>query len=192
MALTPTPPERDGPTTQLELLALLFAGASRASQALQALKKRSDPGKPPVLNSAVLVRDEAGEAFLFETGHVDPRYATLFGAILGALLARLGESLDVVDYTAAAAAPGHSSVAWIDTGLADEYLGALRSGLRPRGSALVVLVEKQGFEEGLAVLDPFGGQLLQHSLTDEILTQFSAPLHPPGFKDHWSQRRSGR
>jgi uncharacterized membrane protein len=171
--MTPSPAQRDRKATDLGLLLLLFKQTGRASQALQVLKKQSALGRLAVLNSAALVRDQSGETFLFETGPVDPSYAVLFGGILGAMLGVMSGLVDTAADPAPVAARGDASTPRSEIGSADEYLLWLQARFQPGGSALVVLVERDWVERGLAVLNEFGAQVLQQTITDDILTRFA-------------------
>jgi uncharacterized membrane protein len=144
--------QNDAAATDLELLLLIFGRAGTASQALQSLKKQTDLGRLAILDSAVLIRDRTGETFLFETGHADSRYGVFFGTIVGVLIGVMG-----------GLSPGDERVAgvWTELGFAEAALTWLVAGLRPGGSALVLLVEQNWLKQGLRVLAEFEGEVLQ-------------------------------
>jgi uncharacterized membrane protein len=153
--------QQDVMATELELLVLLYNQAGRASQGLQSLKEQNNLGKVDTLSSAVLVRDRAGETHLFETGRVVPEYWVLFGSLVGGLLGLMDGLFD-------------ASKAWILMGLAGEHLTKLQRGLRPGGSALVILVERRWAERVLAVLERFDGQVLRQAFNGDGLDQLAS------------------
>lgn len=150
---------KEGPAA-LELVVLLFNRPGSASQALQALKKGDGPDGSAILDSAVLIRDQAGETFLFETGHVDSRHGVLLGTVLGAFLGVMGK-LSQGDKDSAPAAQEAAFAVWTELDLAEETLARLQAGLRPGGSALVLLAEQGWVGQGLKDLAEFGGEVLQ-------------------------------
>jgi uncharacterized membrane protein len=144
----------------LELLVLLFNRAGAASQALQMLKKGNNPGPGTILDSAVLIRNPAGETFLFETGHIDSRHGVLFGTVLGVLLGVVSQ-LSQGDEDSVPATQEDAFAVWTELGLADETLSRLQSSLRPGGSALLLLAEQGRVEQRLRGLAELEGPALE-------------------------------
>jgi uncharacterized membrane protein len=150
----------------LELLVWISGQASEASRALQALKKHNEPA---ARNAAVLIRDQVGHVFVFESGDVDPRQGTLLGMIVGLLVEMLGGS-DPERVTAQA----------VSLGFPEEYLTAPQASFQPGGSALVTLLETERVQEILDLLATFQGRVWQQALEGDLLVRFATGMASEG------------
>ena len=150
----------------LELAVWVSDQAGEASRVLQALKKHSGP---TARNAAVLIRDQAGQVFVFETGDADPRLGTLLGAIVGLSVEMLGRS-DPERLTAQA----------VSLGFPEEYLTAPQASFQPGGSALVTLLETERVKEILYLLATFRGRVWQQALEDDLLVRFATGMAQEG------------
>jgi uncharacterized membrane protein len=146
----------------LELVVLVSVQAGEARRALQALKRHIEPA---ARNAVVLMRDEYGLIFVFETGDVVPGHGALLEETVG-LLVPLLDGLD----------PAHVAVqaaSMVSIGLAEDRVSPLPAGLQPGGSALVVLVEREWVEGLLDLLATFQGQVWQQALADMYASSLS-------------------
>lgn len=164
--MTGTAVRRDGQPAGLELVVFLSDRAGTASRAFQALKAQAREGGPAILNAAVLIRDQGGETFAFETGPADPTYGASFGTITGALLGLMSGT--VGSDLGRAAAVGTC----ID--FDDDYSAMLQASFPPGSSALAILVETERVERVNRILGEFSGQLAQQTLAYDLLAQCAA------------------
>lgn len=90
----------------IELVVAAFKDENKANEALKDLKQLDRRGVIDVVNAAVLVKDQAGKAFIKETADPDAKRGALFGAIAGGLIGLLGGPAGVIVGAAAGAASG--------------------------------------------------------------------------------------
>jgi uncharacterized membrane protein len=148
-----------------------FTGAQTADQGLQAVKKLAKQREIKLLNVATVTKDREGKSSLKEAEDLDTGRGALFGAIAGGVIGLLGGPVGVVVGAAAGAATGGAAAHWIDMGFANDDLKALKENLRPDSSALVVLVQSKDAAQVTNALDELGGELVQQTLTDEMVEQ---------------------
>jgi uncharacterized membrane protein len=150
----------------LNLVVWLSSQAGEASRALQALREHSEPA---ARNAAVLIRDQNGQVFVFETGDVDRRHGTLLGAVVGLLMGLSG-------------GPGPERVGVHAASLSfpEDYLTALQAEFEPGGSALVGLLEPKRTEGALDLLARFQGRVWRQKLADDLLAQLAIERTPEG------------
>jgi uncharacterized membrane protein len=167
---------KEGKPGGFELFAQLFDEPGKAASALDFLKdvQRRQRGALKIRNSAILVKDETGKMTVTESGDLSPGKGGLWGAVAGGLLGALAGPVGIVIGAAAGAGLGAASTHWIDLGLPDEFLNHLQGHLQPNSSALVVLVEEQYLEPLSSSLAGLEGVVLQHTLTDEVVSQLLA------------------
>ena len=159
-----------------ELIVLTLADAATAKEASATLKNLIKKEEATILNVAMLVKDEQGKTSLKELGDVDPKQGALFGAVAGGLIGLLAGPVGAVVGAAAGAATGRAAAKRIDMGLPNEYLKKLQEDLQPGSAAIVALVEQESVPQVTEALAAFRGQLVQQTLTDEVLARLASAI----------------
>lgn len=154
---------------EVELVARVFDNPDQASDALEFVEDLHRRQTIKILNAAVLVKREDGEAELQDTRDIDPGKGRLLGAITGGLIGLVGGPMGVVVGALAGAGTGSLAGKWIDLGFSDKFLAGLQEMMQPGTSALVVLVEHESVGKMSEALADVGGMVFQQSLTDEIV-----------------------
>jgi uncharacterized membrane protein len=160
--------------TNSELIILTLVDVATAKEASATLKNLIKKEKASILNVAMLVKDEQGQTSLKELGDIGPKQGALFGAVTGGLIGLLAGPVGAVVGAAAGAATGRAAAKRIDMGLPNEYLKKLQEDLQPGSAAIVALVEQESVPQVAEALAGFGGQLVQQTLTDEVLARLAS------------------
>jgi uncharacterized membrane protein len=156
--------------TDIELLVAAFKEMDDAEQALQALRKLDrEDDIVDILNAAVIQNDADGKFSVRETGDVDVKRGTLFGAIAGGLLGLIGGPVGVVLGAVAGAATGRVSADWIDMGFPDDFLENLKQEIKPDSSALVVMVTHAFSDQVVQTLAEMDGKLFRQTIPDAMV-----------------------
>ncbi len=155
----------------IDLMVWSFSGAHTAEKGLQAVKKLAKEQEIELLNTALVTKDRDGKTSLKEAEDLDTGRGALFGAIAGGVIGLLGGPVGAIVGAAAGAATGGAAAHWIDMGFANDDLKALKENLKPDSSAIVVLVQSKDAALVTSALDELGGELVQQTLTDEMVEQ---------------------
>ncbi len=126
-------------------------------------------------DAVVAVKDESGKVKLHQTYNLTASGAMsggFWGSLLGLLF--LGPFFGIG--TLAGAAAGTVSGALSDVGINDNFMKQLSEGFKPGTSALFVLVRKVTPDRVLEAIKPYGGTVLQTSLSHEREEKLRAAL----------------
>jgi hypothetical protein len=148
-----------------EMIVFVSGKSGEASRALQCLREQS---AKVARNAVVLIRDRAGQVFIFESGDVEPRYGMLLGSVTGLLVELWGGT-----------GPEYAATHTLGRGWSEERLAALPVDLEVDGSALVILVDVE-LQGTLDFLESFEGQVWRQALVDGLLAQSGTGLAPEG------------
>ena len=159
--------------TSLSLLTLTLNQANQANDVVKTLKALAKDDAVTIPNVAVLTKDQDDQTTVREAEDIDPRRGALFGAITGGLIGLLGGPVGAVVGAAAGAATGGAAAKRIDMGFPDAYLEKLQASLQPGSAAIVALVEAEGVEPVTQALSAYEGDLINQTVTDEMLAQFT-------------------
>lgn len=159
---------------KVELMVLVYDDMNLAKEALKELKSwQKEHFIGSIRNSAVIVKDEAGEADFHEAKDMDKKRGTRFGLITGGLIGLVGGPAGMVVAAAAGAVTGRTAAKRIDVGLPDEYLAQIEKEMAPGSSALVAVVEHEWAGNVVDELEKFGGKVFQQALPDELVDRFT-------------------
>lgn len=163
--------------TTKELVVCIFDGVSKADEARKAIReidKRLDVVK--LGHIAVIHKNDEGKVTLTETGdpgHQWGRWSIAAGAAAALAAAATGGAILIPAILGGGAAA--VATQFIDTGFPDASLREIGNGLERNQSALVTIVDNPEEREIVATeLQGLGGELVQGSLSDEMIKQLGA------------------
>jgi uncharacterized membrane protein len=127
-------------------------------------------------DAVVAVKDEKGKIKLHQAVNLTAAGA-ISGGFWGTLIGLI--FLNPLLGMAAGAGAGAISGALTDVGINDDFMKKLAEKLQPNTSALFALVRKSTPDKVLPRIQPYGGTILQTSLTHEDEQKLQAALEPP-------------
>jgi uncharacterized membrane protein len=128
-------------------------------------------------DAAVVVKNEQGKVKLKQAVNLTSAGAvsgSFWGLLIGTLF------LSPLFGAAVGAASGALAGALSDIGVNDDFMRELGESLKPKSSALFVLVRKVTPDKVLAEVAPFGGKVLKTSLSKDEETQLQEVLNHHG------------
>jgi uncharacterized membrane protein len=129
------------PAPEHAIIAIAFASAHRAREALLAALALQDLGKLAVHDAVFVVRTDDSTARVYETTDPTPADAAVPSSLLGALIGTLlAGPLGAVIGGALGAGSGALAAALIDTGIPDDVVIQLREMTAPGDTVLALLV----------------------------------------------------
>lgn len=159
---------------QAELAARVFDDPDRAREALEFVEDLHRRRVLRILNAAVIVVDEDGNATIDDTRDIEPKKGRLMGAITGGLIGLVGGPIGVIVGALAGLGAGGLATRLTDFGFSDRFLAELQEHLKPGRSALIVLVEHEWARTLAESMDDLGGWVFEQPLTDELVEQLMA------------------
>ena len=164
---------RSGEAT-VELVAMLYDDPDKASKDLKFVQELAQRKVVRLLDSAILVKDEEGQATLKEGKDLDAGQGRLLGAITGGLVGLLAGPVGAVVGAIAGAGAGAFAAKHIDMGISDEFLRGLGERLEPGSAALLILVQHEWAAPLSRELAGRDGILMQETLTDDLIEKLTA------------------
>ena len=159
---------------QAELAARVFDDPDRAREALEYVEDLHRRRVLRILNAAVMVVDEDGNATIDDTRDIEPKKGRLMGAITGGLIGLVGGPIGVIVGALAGLGAGGLAARLTDFGFSDKFLAELQEHLKPGSSALIVLVEHEWARTLSESMADLGGWVFEQPLTDELVEQLMA------------------
>jgi uncharacterized membrane protein len=158
-----------------DLVVVSFKGEDTADQVLNKLAALQKEHLIDLDDACVVVRDQSGQVHLKQTlnlvglGAASGGFSGLmWGTLAGLLLLNpLAGLLTGVTGAALGAGVGALAGALQDYGIDDAFMRSLGATIEPGSSALFVLVRRATPDKVLPELRPFGGTVLQTSLSHE-------------------------
>jgi uncharacterized membrane protein len=158
-----------------DLVVVSFKGEDTADQVLNKLAALQKEHLIDLDDACVVVRDQSGQVHLKQTlnlvgmGAASGGFSGLmWGTLAGLLLLNpVAGLLTGVTGAALGAGVGALAGALQDYGIDDAFMGSLGATIEPGSSALFVLVRRATPDKVLPELRPFGGTVLQTSLSHE-------------------------
>jgi uncharacterized membrane protein len=157
--------------SQIEFFARVFDNKAKAEEGLDFVRDLHRRKSLKILNSAILVKDAAGDTSLEEVGDLDAGQGRLFGAITGGLVGLLAGPVGVVVGALAGAGAGGLAAKWLDMGFSDTFLEGLGEHLEPGRAAVLVLVEHEWVQPLSEAFADMQGVAIQQTLTDRLVEQ---------------------
>ena len=155
------------------LVAIAYPDENTAGQVRTTLAEAMKEHIIELDDAVVVTRDGDGKIKLHQAINTTATGAAggaLWGGLIGLLF--LAPLLGM----AVGAASGAAAGALTDAGVDDKFLKELGGKLEPGSAALIVLVRKATPDKVLERIKPFGGQILQTSLSSEQETRLADAL----------------
>ena len=155
------------------LVAIAYPDENTASQVRSTLAEAMKEHIIELDDAVVVTRDGDGKVKLHQAVNTTATGAAggaLWGGLIGLLF--LAPLLGM----AVGAASGAAAGALTDAGVDDNFLKGLGAKLEPGNAALIVLVRKATPDKVLERIQPFGGHVLQTSLSSEQETRLADAL----------------
>ena len=155
------------------LVAIAYPDEATAAQVRDTLAEAMKEHIIELDDAVVVTRDAEGKIKLHQAGST-----TAAGAAGGALWGGLIGLIFLVPLLgmAVGAASGAAAGALSDAGVDDNFMKELGNKLEPGTAALIVLVRKATPDKVLERIKPFGGNVLQTSLSSEQEARLEAAL----------------
>ena len=155
------------------LVAIAYPDEATAAQVRNTLAEAMKEHIIELDDAVVVTRDAEGKIKLHQAGST-----TAAGAAGGALWGGLIGLIFLVPLLgmAVGAASGAAAGALSDAGVDDNFMKELGNKLEPGTAALIVLVRKATPDKVLERIKPFGGNVLQTSLSSEQEARLEAAL----------------
>jgi uncharacterized membrane protein len=147
-----------------QLVVMTFANPDDAERAREALRGVASGGNLRIDDSAVIVKDAAGELKVKNELDRGMKTGLIGGGILGALL---GFMMPVVGL-AIGAAGGALVARFAETGIDQGFVKDLSASLQADSSALFVLIGQGSPDVAIAALEPFEGTVHHTTLPTDI------------------------
>ncbi len=163
--------------TPSELLAIVFAGETRAKEVLEAVNRLHHEGAVELHEAAIITRTAAGKVAIHETHDFTPREGIVGGAVLGGVIGLLRGKL--LGDALLGAGAGYLSGKVLDLGFSDDFLNEIAKTLTPDTSALVLAIEFERLDQALAVLDQYHGKIIRQSLPPDQAQKLAAAMEAP-------------
>jgi uncharacterized membrane protein len=155
---------------QIEIVAKIYDDVEQANEELVFVKGLDKRKILKILNAAVLVKDQDGQASFEDTRDVDAKSGRRFGAVSGGLVGLLaGGPIGAVVGVLAGAGTGNVAAKWIDMGFSNRFLESFQEKLQPGSAAVVILIEHQWVAELSKSMAGREGFIFQQTLTDEMV-----------------------
>jgi len=163
-----------------ELFAIAYDDEFKAEEVRLTLAKLQKSHLIELEDAAVVVKDAEGKVQLKQAVNL-----VAAGAVSGGFWGLLIGTLFFVPLVGAAigAASGALGGALSDIGVDDDFLRELGATLTPGTSALFILARKYTPDKVLAEISPYGGKVLQTSLSKDQETELQAILSHHGLLD---------
>ncbi len=146
-----------------QLIVVAFDHFGDARSALAALRGLEREGRVRFEDTALVERDPDGTAHVKNEVSGTTETATVVGAVLGTLVGFLFPIVGTLLGAAGGAAVG----AALDTGVGGDFVDDVKRTLAPGRSALFLVVREADADATTAALRPFGGDLIQSTLSTE-------------------------
>jgi uncharacterized membrane protein len=155
------------------LIAIAYPDQSTAEQVLSTLARLQTEQTIELEDAVIVTRAQDGKVKLHQTSKLGATGAAggaLWGGLIGLLF------LAPLVGMAIGAAAGGAAGAMADIGVDDNFLKDLGTKLEPGSAALIVLVHRSTPDKVLPEIAPFGGEVIQSSLSDDVEAQLQAAL----------------
>jgi uncharacterized membrane protein len=159
------------------LIAIAYDDEATARQVLEELKQLTVSRAIALEDAVIVTRDQEGKVKLHQSISTTGAGAA-GGAVWGGLIGLL--FLQPLLGMAIGAASGGAAGALTDVGVDDRFMKRLGESLQPGGAALIVLVAEGQPDKVLPRVSPYGGTVLQSSLSDEDEARLQAALADAG------------
>ena len=154
----------------IELVVATFEDdESQAGEALKHLEKLAADTGLQLEHVAVLAKREDGEVEVKDVGDVDSQRGAVFGAITGGLIGLIAGPVGAIAGALAGAATGGVTANLADYGVSDDIINAVKEGLQPGSSALIVYVDLTRAAAVIDELEKAGATVVNQALNDETL-----------------------
>lgn len=147
------------------LIVLTFEDTEQATQAFHSLKKLSGDGLLDIVDSAVIVKDEASKVHIKNQLDKGAKWGAVGGGIIGLMLASIFFPLAGLAIGALGGALVGKS---LDMGVDKKFVQEVTESLKPGSSALFVIGSGNP-DAVVAALRPYQGTIYQTSLPTEAL-----------------------
>lgn len=160
-------------TTMSKLIVIAYPDQHKAHEVRLTLARLQKEYLIDLEDAVVVTKDPAGKIKLHQAINL-----TAAGAVSGGFWGTLVGLIFLNPLLGAAvgAATGAASGALADVGINDNFMKELAQKLQPGSSALFVLVRKATADKVLPEIQPFGGTIIQSSLSHEDETRLQAAL----------------
>jgi uncharacterized membrane protein len=154
----------------IELVVATFEDdESQAGEALKHLEQLAADKVLQLEHVAVVTKREDGEVEVEDVGDVDSQHGAVFGAITGGLIGLIAGPVGAIAGALAGAAAGGVTANLADYGVSDDIINAVKEGLQPGSSALIVYVDLTRAATVIDELDRAGATVVNQALDDEAL-----------------------
>jgi len=155
------------------LVAIAYPDEATAKEVLGVLGRLQTEKNIVIEDAVIITRNQDGKVKLHQS--VKPAAAgaaggALWGGLIGLLF--LAPLLGM----AVGAAAGGAAGAVTDVGVDDRFMKELGEKLEPGSAALIVLVQRSTPDKVIPEIQPYGGEVLQSSLSNEAEQQLQAAL----------------
>ena len=156
-----------------DLIAIAYDEEFKAGEVLQKLERMKKEHLIDLDDAVVVIRDEEGKVKLKQTHNL-----VLGGAASGSLWGMLIGLLFLNPLLGIAVGAGSGALAGFltDIGIDDKFMKEIGETMRPGTSALFLLVRKVTPDKVLPEVKPFGGTVIQTSLSAEQEEKLRAAL----------------
>ena len=160
-----------------DLIVIGYPGEDTAQKVWDELVKLQQDYLVDLEDAAIIRRDRNGKLHVTTPAHHAVEWGTLSGLFWGALIGLLF-LFPLFPLTAAAGGlMGAALGAAGDLGIQDDFKQRVQDLVQPGTSAILVIVRKVTPDKFLEALRPYGGTVLQTSLTHEAEQQLMKALH---------------
>lgn len=159
-----------------DLVAVAYPDLATAQKVMETLGKLQKEHTIELEDAAIITRDAEGKVKLHQVNLAAAGAigGALWGGLIGLIF--LAPLLGAAIGAAAGAVSGHFS----DIGVDDNFMKELGNHLAPGGAATIILIRKVTPDKVLAEVAPFGGYVLETSLSGEAEGQLNAALRARG------------
>ena len=165
-------------STNQVLVGISFEDQFRAREFLTAAERLAANKQLTLKDAVIVTKADDGRTVVRETIDIQPKTATLSGAVWAGLFGLiLGGPVGWLAGTAIGAGAGATTAKLVDIGIPDEWVKWFREAVQP-GTATIALLVKDLNEDALVneVKRFAGGQLVYANLDEETLERVSEAL----------------
>jgi uncharacterized membrane protein len=156
------------------LIAITYPEEHQAAEVLATLKQLRSQDLIDLEDAFYVTRDKEGDPKLHHSIHLTRKAAgwgTLGGMAVGLLF------FAPVVGAILGAATGLAAVKIADLGIDEHFVNDLSAQLQPNSSAIFLLVRNASPDTVIAALRPYGGTILQSTLSEDAEKELQANLH---------------
>jgi uncharacterized membrane protein len=151
--------------SESRFFAITYPSEDQAARVIKTLQRIQSAKLIDLEDAVYVTKNTQGRVKLHQARHTTKKGVvggTLVGLVVGSIL------LTPIGGAAIGAASGALAAKTSDVGLEDQFIKELSEAMQPNSSAIFLLVRSISRDEVLAELAPYGGQVLQTSLSPEM------------------------